>query len=219
MTAKAYTRKVAGKLQCSPEVRKEMIRQLESDIASAVEQGQALDAILQEMGTPEEVAEEFNENLSEEKKSKARKRTKRNRIILIVAVVAVLLLAIAGFFYWMLPKTKPISESSIFSEQEVWTQSQQVLGLLDEDAYQELEQLMTDELKAALKDGGLAQAKEAACEDFGALEEYKNTYFVEMTQKGQHFAVAQIDASYENVRVIYTLTFDEDGKLCGIYMR
>ena len=41
----------------------------------------------------------------------------------------------------------------------------------------------------------------------------------EMSQHGNLYAFAQQEAKYENVTVIYSLTFDENMKLVGLYIR
>ena len=46
-----------------------------------------------------------------------------------------------------------------------------------------------------------------------------NEYATEVIQNGEHYAIAQVTVSYENVNVVYTLTYDADMKLAGLYMR
>ena len=41
----------------------------------------------------------------------------------------------------------------------------------------------------------------------------------EMSQHGNLYAFAQQEAKYENVTVVYSLTFDENMKLVGLYIR
>lgn len=41
----------------------------------------------------------------------------------------------------------------------------------------------------------------------------------EVQQMGQSFAVCQTTVIYENVTVVYTITFDEEMNLAGLYMR
>lgn len=212
MTVKSYTKKVAKYLLCRPEMKKEMIMQIESDIASAVEQGKSLEEVLGEMGSPKELAEEFNENFEENEKETIRKKRHRKTIVTIAVCVIMAIAVLIGIIYWMLPKSRDIEESTVFSEEEV-------ISYLDAGQYDELESYMIPEVKEALGDDGLRQAKESIGEDFGAFQCYKNTYVVEMNQKGQKFAVIQLDSSYENISVIYTLTFDSEMKLAGIYMR
>ena len=62
-------------------------------------------------------------------------------------------------------------------------------------------------------------AKKTVSEEFGEKQETKSFYGQEVTQKGKHYAVCQIQISYENVSVIYTLTFDQDMKLAGIFLK
>ena len=41
----------------------------------------------------------------------------------------------------------------------------------------------------------------------------------EINQRGQKFAIAQLNVSYENISVTYTLTFDDKMKLAGFYIK
>ena len=41
----------------------------------------------------------------------------------------------------------------------------------------------------------------------------------EIRQRGQRYAVVQVAVMYENVEVTYTITFDENMKLAGLYMK
>ncbi|MGN0352229.1 MAG: DUF3887 domain-containing protein [Roseburia sp.] len=219
MTVKSYTRKVAKYLLCRPEVKKEMRKQIESDIASAMEQGKSLEEVLSEMGNPKELAEEFNENFEEKEKETIHKKKHRKTVVTIVVSIFIVIAVLVGITYWMLPKSKDIGESAIFSEEEVIESAEEVIFYLDAEQYEKLDSYMTHELKEALGENGLKQAKESIGEDFGAFQCYKNTYAVEINQKGQKFAMVQLDVSYENISITYTVTFDEEMKLAGIYMR
>ena len=41
----------------------------------------------------------------------------------------------------------------------------------------------------------------------------------EIRQNGQRYVVVQVAVTYENVNVTYTITFDENMKLAGLYMK
>ena len=41
----------------------------------------------------------------------------------------------------------------------------------------------------------------------------------EITQMNRHFAVCQVNVSYENVSVVYTITFDENMNVAGLYFK
>ena len=66
MNKKKYIRLVLKKLKCSGQKKNEIKKELESDIVSAEESGEALDEIMARMGTPNSLAAEFNDNFSPE---------------------------------------------------------------------------------------------------------------------------------------------------------
>ncbi len=219
MKMEDYTKKVAKNLCCEPSKKKEIILQMESDIAGAMEEGRSLEEVLKELGEPEEVAKEFNDNFSEiEKKEERRRRRRKKRGIVIAAVAAVIVL-LALLIYWAVPKTKDIADSRIFDRKEVLSEAESVIALLDEEDYEALEDYMTEQLAEVLADGELDKAKDMVSKEFGAFLRYTYEEAVEVTQQGQKFAVVQMSASYENVSVVYTLSFDEEMRLAGIYMR
>lgn len=55
-----YVRLVVKKLKCSKGKREEIRKQLEADVRAEAENGEQLEDIVERMGSPEEIAEEFN---------------------------------------------------------------------------------------------------------------------------------------------------------------
>lgn len=66
MNQQSYTKMVKKRLMCSKPRRDEFVRDLESDIASALAAGESWEQVEQRMGEPYLVAQEFNDNLSQE---------------------------------------------------------------------------------------------------------------------------------------------------------
>ena len=48
---------------------------------------------------------------------------------------------------------------------------------------------------------------------------YGKIYSVESSQLGKTYAVVQMSVAYKNVSATYTLSFDEDMKLAGMYIK
>lgn len=48
---------------------------------------------------------------------------------------------------------------------------------------------------------------------------FGNAYIVEVEQMGKVYALTQMTVGYGDKSVTYTLTFDSDYKLAGVYMR
>ncbi len=42
---------------------------------------------------------------------------------------------------------------------------------------------------------------------------------VELIQMGQHFAVGEMTVTYENISATYRLTYDENMRFAGVYVR
>ena len=70
MNADRYVNNVAKKIKCDGKKKKEIKRQLLTDINMRIERGEALEQIIAQMGAASEIVEGFNENISEEEKKK-----------------------------------------------------------------------------------------------------------------------------------------------------
>lgn len=215
MTEKKYIRQVTGKLLCSRKKKDEIRRELESDIHSALEQGEALEEILSRMGSPRTVAEEFNA-VFPEKEQKAAKRRKRLSVIFPIAVVAILLILLA---VWCLPRAKEIGDSRIYREEELLSRITEVIDLWDADDMEGLCRYFNGELKESVTPEELSEAKRQVSADWGERGSFGTPYMTEITQMGQTMAVVQISAAYEQINVTYTITFDENMELAGFYVK
>lgn len=108
-----YLKHIAQNLLCEVAKKNEIVKELESDIQIALEQGESWEDIQKRMGTPEEIAEEFNDNFSENYKEDFKnilkensqvnysedKRHKKAGVVLgvILAICAVVVVALAIF--------------------------------------------------------------------------------------------------------------------------
>ena len=80
-------------------------------------------------------------------------------------------------------------------------------------------EIATSEMQPYLTEEKMEEAKKTIGDDWGTFRNFGKTYMTEIGQDGQSFAMVQMNASYDNVSVIYTLTFDAEMKLAGIYMK
>lgn len=213
---KKYIRKVKKYLLCDRKRKEEIAKQLESDIAIAMEHGQTFAAILKDMGTPKEVANEFNANFSGAEIRQA-KKTKRVRLAGIGAVV-VLVAALA--IWWMLPKTYDIENSTIYNKQVVCEKAAADIQAFSAGNYDIMRSDMNTHLQNTLSADTLDKAKEnIGGGNWGNYQSLGNAYAAEVVQLGKRYAVVQINASYEHVSVTYTLTFDKQMQLAGFYLK
>ena len=216
MERKAYIKAVCRQLKCTKEKKQEIARQLESDISSAIENGETMEQICQRMGLPKEVAAEFNENMSEEEINKVKKKKR----LCIVGIVIGVLLVLGLLGYWIFPKTKPIEESTIFDSEQIESQSIAVILALNMEDYETLqEDYATDEVKSFLTKEQMDMAKANFDVDWKENVSFGNAYIVEVKQMGKVYALTQMTVGYGDKSVTYTLTFDSEYKLAGVYMR
>lgn len=215
MEQKAYIRAVMRALKCSGTKKKEIRKQLESDIGIALEEGRPVAEVLEEMGSASELAAEFNENMTPEELKKA----KQARTGKVIALVAVLLLAVGIFLYWWLPKAKWVGPDGGDKETRAKERAQEVVELLDAGDYDVLKEnaiaLMADYLTSEYMGGVKAQLST----DWGERVSVGTGYVVEVSQQGQTYQIVELQVVYENVSVIYSITLDEELRLAGLYMR
>lgn len=215
MEQKKYLKAIYRKLRCGSAKKKEIVKQLGADIEAALEKGDSLAHVISEIGAPEAVAAEFNAEISE----KDRKREKYEIYAKCIGIVVLILCLIAAALWWFWPKSGKVDESGRFSEQAVIEKAKQVIAYLDADDYEAMRALAQDQAAELLTDEILKEGKQLLAEDFGAFVAWGNAYVAEITERGQHAAVIEISASYEKIGVTYTLFFDEEMQLTGLYMR
>lgn len=215
MEAEKYVGEIVKKVKCTKTKKMEIKKQLLSDISMRMEAGELLGEIMESMGTAAEIAEDFSQNLSEADK----KAYTRKKIGTIAAVIALVLLVLCLYVWWIIPKAADISGDARFSQEEINAQVEAVIEILNQDDYDSLQAIAIDELKAMLNQEVVGGAKDSISEDWGKMQSIGNIYIGGIRQKGKLLIVTQTDAIYENVSVVYTISFDEDMKVAGLYMR
>ena len=219
MKAETYVDKIVKQMQCSKSKKEEIRKQLLGDIRERVAAGESEEAVIAQMGTVEELAQEFNESFSAKERKRSRKSRSTKMIIITILVIIGLFAIATALLYWMLPKGTDISESSIFVKEQVEARVEEVINLLDDGAYDTLAENATEQMAGVLNDEDMDAAKHLVGDDWGARIELGTIYMQEVEQQGVHYVITQVAASYENVTVTYTITFDENMKLAGIYMK
>lgn len=216
MSAEKYAKQVAKYLKCSGRRKQEIKKQITSDIQAAMEEGKSLEQAIGDMGEPKVLAAEFNDSFGETEKKVAR----RAKVWKVLAVVFVILFLMIMLVWWALPKTKLLSDSRIFSEEPVQERAELILELFDQGDYAALQDYQTEQMQELMVEETMEQIKTMYIgSDWGEMRNIGNVYSLELSQMGKKYAVVQMTVSYENVNVTYTMTFDEDLKLSGFYMR
>ena len=215
MTAESYVKQIVKRVKCDKKRKQDIEKQLLYEIEERIGAGEDLQDILSGMGTVEEIAAGFNEGISEAD----RKRYRRNKLVKILVPIVVVLLILISLLVWYLPKVNEIEDSDIFVREEVEQELVEVITLLDQDDYEGLQAVSTRQMANVLHDNYMSAAKQQISEGFGERISVGTIYMQEVRQMSQSFAVTQVTVTYENVSVVYTITFDEDMKLAGLYMR
>ncbi|WP_312648811.1 DUF3887 domain-containing protein [Aminipila sp.] len=216
MDKNKYVKSIIKKLKCSRQKRKDIAKELEVDIQIALENGEPWEKIKERMGEPLSVAADFNDNFSKTE-LKAAKNAKRIEISIIVLV---LMGSIVFGIYWMLPKTTVMDNNSSFNEKAVISQAEMIVNLLNENDYTTIKkQYANDKMKEAITESKISEAKKQIGSDWGNFKSYTSENTAEIDQIGKKFAVVELVALYENRSVTYTISFDENMLLAGIYMK
>lgn len=216
MNQEKYIKAVLKKLRCGGKKKKEIQRDLESDISGALENGENLEDIMARMGSPASLAGEFNENFSKEEIMAFRRR----KGFMIAGILTGVLVVILLLGFYALPKNYPMGKSGDFTEEEVTEQTKKVISFFNEEDYEAIQEMCASEsMKQAMTEEKLLEVKKMFGEDWGAFVNYGNIYLGEVIQMGKTYAVVQINATYENTGITYTLMFDKEMRLCGFYMK
>lgn len=218
MNEKRYLRAIRRQLRCGRAKKREIIRQIQSDILAAREEGAGVDDVLSELGSPTEIVQAFNENMNDTDIMRA----KRERLLRLVLPVLLVFLLFVLWLYWILPHWSTDMESSgYFKTEEILSRTEELIGYLSADDYEALKPFMSDKMQDEAVFDVLRRTKEQLLESAG---EYRGisentTYITELKQMGKRYAVVQISVLYENTSLTYQMSFGTDMKLEGLYIR
>ncbi len=213
MTKETYVKKIKKGLKCTNAKKKEIAKQLEAEIMAEISGGVTLESIIARMGTPDSVAKEFNENFSSEEQKAA---VKAKRIKLAILVLLILVFIVAAV-YWRLPKGS--TEINNFDEEKVKERVELVIDLVDDGDYEQLEKYSIEKMKTDSVKEAIEQTKNTINSNWGKRLSFGTMYQAEIKQMGTTCIVTQVNVSYENVSITYTITLDEDLLLMGLYMK
>ena len=215
MNAEKYVNDIVGKIKCTEVKKKEIKIQLLSDISARMEQGESLEQIMVSMGTAQEIADAFRQDMPEAE----RKMYRKKRVGIIVAAIIAGAVLLGFCVWWIFPKPYNIEGNELLSEEAVDAQVEIVITLLDENDFETLRAMSVDKLQNTLTQEIVDKARNLISDDWGEREKIGSTYTQGIKQSGKIFVVTQTDVMYENVGAVYTITFDENLRLSGLYMR
>lgn len=150
------------------------------------------------------------------KKLKEEDRKSRNGRIISIAVV--LFLVCLGV-YWIMPKSFEMGASGVFEQAEVEAKAEQVIELLNEDDFEGLKEVSTGKMQGFISTGEIESVRAEISKDWGECVSIgEEAYTTEVKQKGKLMAAIQKIVSYENINVVYTISFDKEMKLAGLHI-
>lgn len=215
MSAEKYVKDIVGRIKCGSVKKKEIGTQLLSDISMRIKQGETLEEIMQSMGSPREIADAFSQDMPENER-----KAYRNKKIGMIVTAVVLGVVLLGFYvWWIFPKPYTIENNALLSKETVSARVETTVSLLDANDFETLQAEAVDELRNVLTQEVIDKVRLPMSDDWGKRLSIGNTYVQGIKQKGKIFIVTQTDVMYENISVVYTITFDENLNLAGIYMR
>lgn len=214
MNQDRYVKEVLKAINCSRKDRYKIREDLKSDIELSLANNETWEEIEDRLGSPKELATELNENFDFPIKS----NSKRNLFIgIMIGVIIIIIVAICMFNYFI-PKNSSITQSKVFDENTLNEKAQVVINYINNDNYDKLMNISDELLQKSITHEELNEAINMLG-DLGNFKSITRTYFVEVKDKGEIMAVGEVVALYENTSVTYTITFDKDMKLIGLYMK
>lgn len=222
-----YVKKAARKLHCSKEKKNDFIRQLASDIASALESGESWEAVQKRLGTPGEIAREMNESLGEpaliyQKRKKRILLSAIGGVIVIAAILTVIFITLSGGSQRQEETSTPGGTESVqetLSDQEAISLSEKAIQEFNQEDFDAVIQQGDKQLKNSLSSDALQQAKEQTMPEAGQFRQIESSDAIRITDKGLSYTTVQTKVRYTNQTVIFTLSWNDKKQLCGFYLR
>lgn len=216
MTVEKYVKAVYRHLKCSSGHKKEIVKELSSEIHSSLESGETWDSIQERMGTSTELSKEYNDNMPK----KELKKAKRIKIISILIIIVAFVIISASLIYLALPRAFDLKKDKSFDEQKAISKSEEVIKLINDNKYEEIfDKCSAKDFKSQIKQSDIENAKKSVKADWGKFNSFSNTYVGGMKQMFKKYVVTQVVAEYENVNVTFTISFNDEYKLEGLYMK
>ena len=108
-----------------------------------------------------------------------------------------------------------------FDKDEVGSAAEEIVGLATTGDYDSIINALRDDLKSSITADQLKEGWASLFEKAGAFDSITKTVFSSTKDKttGEEYAVVQVLAKHANANLIYTLSFDKDLALVGLYLK
>ena len=114
--------------------------------------------------------------------SEEKKKRKRRNLLITLGVILAVIVVIAAIIAWIWPKSRDISESTVFQAQEVQQQTQYIISLLNDEDYSTFNECTTGDMSTTLTPAAITQAKAKVSSDFGNFKAFGDITMDEMSQ-------------------------------------
>lgn len=138
---------------------------------------------------------------------------------MITTVIVLALLLLGRYVWWVIPKPEELTDNGKYSQEKVAAEVEKVIEMLNQDDYAALREMADDRMQSALNQETIGTVKDSICADWGQMQSIGYVYTGGIRQKGDLLIATQTNVAYENISVVYTISFDEDMRLSGLYMR
>lgn len=226
MEQQKYIRKTAKKLECNKKKKSEFTRQLSSDIESALEYGEEWNAIQERLGTPEEVARDFNETLGEAATAYRKKRILLLGLATGIGTVLLLIVVVFGILHFTRPDnnknfaaTSPAPTGDTLVKENAIQLSHEVINQFNADDYEAILAQGDDKLKLTLSTNALQQAKDQIMAGAGQFQSIEEDHATRILEKEAAYTTVQTKATYANQAVIFTISWNDQNQMCGFYLK
>ena len=135
----------------------------------------------------------------------------KKTILTIITVILIVSLAACGGAQKL---------SSEYDESIVKDKAETIIIKLNESDYTSVEYMVRDDVKKQLSADVLKDVMEPLFEKAGSFDSFGTEKIAGTTAKdGTAYAVAAVEAKYENATMIYTISFDKDYHIVGFYIK
>ena len=213
MTEQQFLRQIKRLLHCKADKKREILRQLESDIASAKEGGKSWE----EWGTPEQFVSEFNED---------GRGIQKGKRILIGSVAVLVLFACVAVGVWLAHLHEKNGEQQLAKNVE--TQKiekipdvvREAITDFSDDAYEKFIARCDAKMQAAFSKKNWEDAQKiASSQMIEKAENEKLLSVTQTTQAGWDLKVYQVAVDYGKRQIVYTISLDTENLIAGFYFK
>ncbi len=108
-----------------------------------------------------------------------------------------------------------------FDKEEVGTAAEEIVGLATAGDYDSIIAALRDDVKSAITADQLKEGWAPVYEKAGAFDSVSKMELSGTKDKtsGEEYAVAQVMVKHANATLLYTLSFDKDLALVGLYLK